>query len=478
MAFNVYLYTFQKRINSTKTVSNAADLTLSCVLKDNTDIINPTLIIKNRDGFNPWNYNYCWVTKFNRYYFINTWRYVVGQWECECAVDVLATFRPVLENKSKYVLRSSYKYNRSIIDDFYPALAFQPNYYIDTADFQFYRQISQGNFIIGVVNRDSSGFGAVSFYELSSSSIKQLIRTMLPQASEAWTSGFSGLTDTLYRSIYGPFDYIKSCKWFPIAITTGTDPTAISFGNYTSTIYGNPIPNNIDNWFSNYRDVELPPGWLSLDAKERCLPYAHIYLVINPWGVIELNPTDFTDTRTIRCRIYADLVSGDGILKVYKVVGTTEYFILQKNARLSYDVDLTQTSIDATGAIIGGLTAVGGLITGGTATTATGLVSGIIMGESGIMNAVQSATPSISGSIGQSFNSVIGIDGKVTLIYQNTYFAQEDNAEYGKPLCENTLISTIPGFIKCADGDIDIAGAMKQELEMISDFLVNGFFYE
>lgn len=486
MAFNVYFYTFQKRINSTKVVADgSSSVTLSCRLKDNTDIIHPTIEISGKDStFNPWNLNYCWVTKFNRYYFINTWRYNVGVWECECTVDILATVKNQIGAKTKYVLRSASKYNRNIVDDFYPSLTMQPNYYIDTADFQFYRQISQGKFIIGVANRDSSGFGAVSYYVVSSTQIKQLVQEMLPLRTD-WDGTFTGLTDAIYRSIYGPFDYIKSCKWFPIAITTNTNPVTISFGNYQSSITGNPIPNNIENWFSNYRDVYMPhdpntpsDNWLRYDAKYRCPQYSHIYIVLNPWGVIELNPNDLTDTYIIRCRIYADFVTGDGILKIYKIVGTTEYFLMQKTAKIAVDINLTQSTIDFTGLVGGALTAIGGAAAAVTAGSGAGLVAGIVAGESGIIGATTAAVPSISGSIGQTFNSVIGIDGKITLIYQYTYFAEEDNAENGKPLCENTVLNTLSGYIKCLDGDIDISGCMKQELEMINDFLTGGFFYE
>ena len=480
MAFNVYFYTFQKRINSTKVVADgSASVTLSCRLKDNTDIINPTIEISGKDStFNPWNLNYCWVTKFNRYYFINTWRYNVGVWECECAVDILATVKNQIGAKTKYVLRSASKYNRNIVDDFYPSLAWQPNYYVDTADFQFYRNTTQGNFVIGIVNRDTTNFGAISYYALEQTAIKELIRTMLPTASESWSSGFTGLTDTLYRSIYGPFDYIKSCKWFPFNVGTGTNPRTISFGNYESTVYGRPLANDISTWHTDYEDVYLPTGWLSLDAKYRCPQYAHIYLIINPWGVIELNPNDFTDSRTIRCRFQADLITGDALLKIYKVVSSTEYFILQKNAKIGVDIDLTQSKIDVLGIAGGGLAAIGGAAAAIGAGTGAGLVAGIVAGESGIIGAAAAAVPSMSGSIGQSLNSVIGIDGKVTLIYQSTYFAEEDNSENGKPLCENTVLNTLSGYIKCLDGDIDIAGCMKQELEMINDFLTGGFFYE
>ena len=174
MAFDVRFYTFQKRINSTKTVTGTAALTTSCVLKENTDIINPTLVIKNRENFNPWNYNYCWVSRFNRYYFINTWRYMVGEWECECAVDVLATFRPVLELKTKYVLRSSYKHNQNIVDTLYPSLAWQPNYYTDTASFNFGTSILDGCFVLGIVNRHTSNFGAVAYYRVTPTNVENL----------------------------------------------------------------------------------------------------------------------------------------------------------------------------------------------------------------------------------------------------------------------------------------------------------------
>lgn len=481
MAFNVYFYTFQKRLNSTKVVTDgSASVTLSCRLKDNTDIINPTIEISGKDStFNPWNLNYCWVTKFNRYYFINTWRYNVGVWECECTVDILATVKNQIGAKTKYVLRSASKYNRNIVDTFYPSLAWQPNYYIDTADFQFYRQVSQGSFILGLANRDNSGFGAISYYVLSSQAIKNLVRTMLPTASETWGQSFTGLTDTLYRSLYDPFNYIKSCKWFPISVQSdGGDPVALTFGNYASSVYGNHLPNNIDNWFSNYRDVSLPSGFLSFDAKHRVSPYCHIYLVLNPWGIIELNPNDFTDSITIRLRIYADYISGEGILKIYKVVSSTEYFITQRRAKISVDVDLTQTSIDFGGIISGSLGAVGGAVLAAGTGNVAGLVAGIAAGENGIISATESAIPTIAGSIGQSFDNVRSMDGVATLIYQDTYFAEEDNAENGKPLCENTVLNTLSGYIKCLDGDIDIAGCMKQELEMINDFLTSGFYYE
>ena len=69
------------------------------------------------------------------------------------------------------------------------------------------------------------------------------------------------------------------------------------------------------------------------------------------------------------------------------------------------------------------------------------------------------------------------MEGVATLIYSSVYFATEDNAEFGKPLLETRQLDTIPGFIKCADGHIQIPG-YAEETRRINEHLTGGFFYE
>ena len=479
MAFDVRFYSFSKRTNSTKVPTGTPE-TYSCVLKDNTDIINPTLQIRGGSTFNPKYLNYCWIAQFSRYYFINTWRYVPGLWECDCNIDVLATFKPVIEDKEKYILRSSYRYNINLVDTLYPALSWQPNYYYDNANLQFARDMLHGTFIIGVANYEGTGHGAISYYKITSANLDALMHYMLVPKT-GWQNTFTDMTDVLYRSIYAPFDYIKSCKWFPVETADVTALTDIIFGNYNSQIQGRKLLTDVSYWDEYNFTLYLPPSWLSLDAKYRTSPYAHIYMTLNPWGIIELNPLDFTDSRVIKCYITPDFISGNAELRVYKVVGTTEYFITKRNAPFSVDMELTSSSIDVAGAIGGAFGAVGSVATLGTGISTTNpgqIISGIIGGASSVADIATSLVPSINGSVGTTFGGARAMDGIARLIYTSTYFAEEDNAEYGKPLCEKHVISTIPGYIKCGDGEIDIAGAMKQELDMISEHLVNGFFYE
>lgn len=64
MALSVTLYTFSKRLNSTKIPPSAEGLTVKAVLKDNTSIIRPELEVVE----NVTTYNYAYIPSFSRYY--------------------------------------------------------------------------------------------------------------------------------------------------------------------------------------------------------------------------------------------------------------------------------------------------------------------------------------------------------------------------------------------------------------------------
>lgn len=480
MAFTVNFYTFSKKVNSTSRPTGNPALSITASLKDNSGVINPVLEIDMAN--NPYNLNYCYIPQFSRYYWVNDWTWILGRWEVTLTVDVLATYKTQIGNSTHYVLRSSYRYNPNIVDELYPVLSWQPNYYTDNVNFNWTSQIDLGWFILGVANNNRhSGFGAIDYYALRMTQIRELVYYMLPDFGSTWTNGFSGMTDSLYRSIYSPFDYIKSCKWIPLGLTVdGVSPTTtnIRFGNYDSGIAGYHILNNSSNWQIDNRVLYLPSSWLSLDAKYRTNPYAHLYIVFNPFGVIELNPLDFTDTRRINLYLYYDLITGNGFLKIYKQVGSTEYFITQKEAPVTIDIPLSTASIDARG-IFNGL---GGILTAGasalTATTGAGIALSAISAGASAGNMGLSMAPTINSSRGSYSGNIRTYEGNATLIYQSTYFADEDNTENGKPLCENIQLNTIPGFIKCLHGETAISGAYDEELNIINDNLTNGFFYE
>ena len=474
---------FTKKVNSTKKpTASDSYITAYCELKDNCSMLEPVLeIYGSGSSFNPKYYYYCHITSFDRYYFINDWEYDKGVWICYCKVDVLGSFKTQIGLESKYVLRSSSASNINIVDSFYPAVSWRPNNYVSSASISnFENDFADGIYILSVANKEPN-IGALCYYMIRQTNLEYLIETMLPDSGTSWATSFSGMTDTLYRSIYSPFEYIKSCRYYPFNYTSlrtslSTDlGVTCRFGNYSASgVYADKLRPDSYNWNVETANIYLPSSWISLEAKYRTNPYAHIYLVFNPYGVIELNPLDFTDTNHIRIKIYPDYISGDCMMKIYKVVGSTEYFISESNVKLSIDIELTSSYINGLGFLSGMSKGVSGFVSLATGNPGGGLAEM----SGGIMDSVLSCIPTLSGSSGQSFGGVRAIEGNVMLIYNSMYFANEDNPDFGKPLYDTRTINTLSGYVQCKDDHIEIDGAMLQELEQIGEFLTEGFFYE
>ena len=63
------------------------------------------------------------------------------------------------------------------------------------------------------------------------------------------------------------------------------------------------------------------------------------------------------------------------------------------------------------------------------------------------------------------------------LIITRQTLAPEDKSQLGRPLCDRVLISSLSGYIKCENVDIDSVGT-KEEKNAIVSLMESGFFYE
>jgi len=472
---SVYFYTFAKRKNSTaQPVSGAVEM--QCLLKDETSILNPTLEIQT--AINPAIYTYAYIPDFSRYYFVGDWVYILGRWEVSLTVDAMASHKTEIGNSNRYILRAAAEYDKDVIDTFYPALGSKPLNYISTDTAAFSQDFESGIYVLGVAARSGEGAGAVTYYRLTAQQISDLVDYMFLQPSDlptaVWTDGFSGLTDVLYRSIFAPFDYIKSCKWFPtIFAPLGT--VNIRFGTFESNVRGNLLPLDATSWGYIPFLLSLPSQWATLEAKYKTKPNAGLFIVLNPFGVIELNPADFYDADAIRLKLYPDYISGEALLKIYKVIGTNDYFITQKDAQIAIDINLSSSSVNFSGvgaSAVGFISAAAGLASGGLTEAV-----GIPLAAASAGSFVTSAAPTMANSVGNTTRGAVALDGVATLIYTSSYYADENITEFGRPLMKTRLIRNLSGYIKCGDGDISISG-FDEERTIIEQFLTGGFFYE
>ena len=71
---------------------------LNCTFKDDIDILNPVLLVKNYTGG-----NYCYISDFERYYYIDDIGLLKGGvYQLHCSVDVLKSYADDLERAEYY----------------------------------------------------------------------------------------------------------------------------------------------------------------------------------------------------------------------------------------------------------------------------------------------------------------------------------------------------------------------------------------
>ena len=89
-----------------------------CLFKNSSSIISPTLLIQNFNGFN---FNYCYIPIFGRYYYItNITTQRNNLWEIETEVDVLMSFKDTLYEQEGLVGRNEFNFDNFIPDKLVP----------------------------------------------------------------------------------------------------------------------------------------------------------------------------------------------------------------------------------------------------------------------------------------------------------------------------------------------------------------------
>ena len=81
---------------------------VSVVLKDDTNVLNPTLITSQNISHT---FNYIYISDFDRYYYVKNITYSQQRFYIECAVDVLMSFNSDIKGLNVIANRSSSRFN-------------------------------------------------------------------------------------------------------------------------------------------------------------------------------------------------------------------------------------------------------------------------------------------------------------------------------------------------------------------------------
>ena len=488
MAITVTLYSFTKRENSTKRpVSGGTDY--SCVLIDDTSLMNP--VFKLEIGSNPIGKNYCYVSDFNRYYFITDITSSQNFWYISCKCDVLASFKTEIGDQSHYVLRAASAYDEYISDNVYGCKVNESATILPSSGPLYWG--TNHSYVVGIIGYApsiSKQCGSVTYYHMDDVGLYNFIYYLMHDLGNYCNITTAPYTDPgVQEALINPIQYIVSCIALPVAPPTGTVST-INFGYYYWTVQGSGkyAVLSLGETISETGTITLPkhPQASTRGKYLNGAPYSNYTFHLGPFGDIPLDPADYIDATDLRYKVLYDMCQGMGRLAVGPAVsGATSIVNLSYcgSAKVGADVQLAQ-------AINNPLTAQLSWETGLNSTLATGIGGGLSFStpanllnaqnnlQKTYVDAVMNKFPTCcgKGSPG-SFLSFKDADFGCYLIGKFMTVVDENITELGRPLCQNKQIKTLSGFIICQGADAAITGTA-DEASLINQYLNSGFFYE
>lgn len=471
MAYNVTVYKFAKRKNSTKQpLGSEPQETFACKLNDGSGIIQPTFVFDFRNVLvnQPQDFNYAYVAEFNRYYFIDDWSYIDGLWMCKMTVDPLASWKTNIGSTSTFVKRCSHTNYKRYIDDKYPTIVRSEIKNLINAG-NFTGNIGSGCFILGIVGSNGSGgIGAVNYYVMGQSGFKNLINKVFLDTS--WLN-ITEISDELQKAMFNPIQYIASAYYFPFAlsnISSKTGTSTVKFGWWSITglsdtyvLGASPhVEMNITFSIPKHPQSGTMGDWLNLN------PYMRYTIMYHPYGQWDIDSTIMASYRTLCFAQTIDLISGRGTLYcgVYEETPETYMWFDSRMAQISVPISMAQIASDIASATGGAVGFIGSLATGNIGSALTSAVSTATA-------MIPKAT--ITGTNG-GFNTY---NLNVILQTQVTYVAGENGTIYGYPFYDTIQISSVAGYIEAEPGNNAIP-CTETELEEINSYFVNGFYYE
>lgn len=486
MAITVTLYSFTKRENSTKRpTSGGTDY--SCVLIDETSLMNP--VFKLEIGSNPIGKNYCYVSDFNRYYFITDITSSQNFWYISCKCDVLASFKTEIGSQSHYVLRSASDYDGYIVDSVYPAKADEHVAKYIATNPLYWGSSNAHSYVLAIIGYSpTSGkqIGSVTYYHMDETALNNFCYFLMHNVADWSDIATAEYDPAVQAALLNPIQYIVSCKAFPVAPPDSLSISKIYFGYYEYGINSGKAKvigvNEYVNESTVFSSIPHHPEAATRGKYLNGAPYSEYILRCGPWGDIPLDPAIMLD-RTgegLTCSIRYDLIQGVGRLAVYPT-SYPNMILFNGATNIAADINLSQVLKNPLdGAVARNNAGLG--FAGGALELLSGKVQGFTNAVSSLFKGVEDATrlkyPSVSGSgTTGSFLSFIDSDYAFYLMHKYYNIVEENNTELGRPLCKLKQINTLSGYILCQGADAQITGT-SDEATLINSYMNSGFFYE
>lgn len=490
MSYTVSLWTFTKKANSTKrpTTSGTA---YTCEILDGSGVLYPTIKLMT-NAVDPSAKNYAHISAWQRYYFVSNWRYDRGLWWADLSVDVLASYKTGIGNFTGYVLRSSYTSNGMIKDTFYPAKT-TPTRTTKVINLAWNDELSNGTYVVGIVNGDNRAVGSVGYYVMTPSEFRTFCNAVYANTND-WmdTANIQDISTELLKTLFNPFEYIVSCMWFPITVpvipSSPTTPIPLGFWSVPASCQGLLYSEAITAQVISVTPDQHPQA-ATRGSYLNSSPYTTLTLTFQPFGDISLDASLVCGNQ-IDLSIFTDYITGVSCLYVQVSTGGNDGTFLGSQAtQLGVPIQISGRQPNIASMISGGVAAIADALP-----QKSGEKQGLWQDIKHVAkNLLGVQAPDISGAVSKVASQAEngfkrlgsrGSNGSRAQILAEAYLshdfmllADESNADFGRPLYEVKKVSNIPGYIQMGDDHIELNG-LEEENAMVARYLTTGFFYE
>lgn len=435
-----YWQNFSKRDKSTLQPTGGTDI--SVTLKTPTSILKPTFTSASM----PADVNY--IQAFGRYYKVTDVTHATNDIkEFACVEDYLATRKSEIVGSSQYVERADVSgYVPRIPDNFNPPT--------DDIEMKTTNIINLGwsgspTLILGVVS-----ISGVAYYAVTNSQLNSLLGEVFDSNFiSQFTSQFYGMREcliSLKKVPYSPTGHAST-------IHLGDQPT-----NVTATRIDEAIIHDDATVRLNRPSDDHESGTSYLDFS----PYS-IGAVYLPYvGVVPIDMEIIGDTTSLKVDYWLDQVTGDVAYKLSsdgKILGTF-------SGNCSASLPIAAQNYNPIGVAANVLTTIGGILTRSPALTAGGMVGAYK--ECALHSQINGA---LSSFIGNSVGTMV--QACIITKVPRTWNLNENKTRCGLPIEKTLALSTITGYVKCANSSVAIDGLEEERVE-VERLLDSGIYIE
>ena len=491
MSVRVNFYTFSKKANSTAqpTGTGAA---YDCIFLDGADVLQPTIKLNVGMAAGVTAYNYCYISDFHRYYYVQRWFFDTGLWHAVLSVDPLASWKSAIGSYTGYVIRSSAASDGSIKDTFYPAKA-NPVHNtkaisLSNLGVTWTDSLAMGSYVVGIIS--GQGVGSINYYVMSPSEFTSFITAVYNNTND-WMNSVS-ITDIsveLLKTLFNPFEYIVSAMWFPMTVPTGASVGSIPLGWWSVPASGANLASDLVPLLQYPVTIDPHPQAATRGSYLNSGPYTNITVDFQPFGLFPLDAS-IVCGHSVTMNLFIDYITGTACLHVV-VNGdnATTSVIYSSAAQVGVPIQIAgrQPSVGSmiagAGALfvdsIGATAGVLGDIASVSSTMFTEIARGgqqVANGASAILSAVSTGLKRMSSTGSNGSRAQLAV-AEFYVSEDYLLLADEDNAQFGRPLYQVAQVSNLAGYLKMGDSDISFPG-LAEELNAVRSHLVNGFYYE